>query len=246
MNKALEKEVVQALAPTGRLRAVINVGNPILAKRVPGSTAEVEGVSVDLAKGLAASIGCELELTVVESAGRSVECLGDEQVDVGFVALDPLRAETLAFTPPYVLIEGAYLVHDNSPVTRMDMVDQPGHRVVVGKGSAYDLHLTRTLKNASIVRAATSPTVVDHFLAEGCDVSAGVRQQLESDVARHAGLRLLPGNFMVIAQAMAVPRSRGDQVRDVVAAYVQSQKSQGVIALALERHGIDGARVAPS
>lgn len=245
MNLRVDHHLVEALVPTGKLRAVINVGNPILAKRSDISSDGVEGVSVDLAKGLAELLGCELQLVVVESAGKSVELLSQNSVDVGFVAIDPLRAETLAFTPPYVLIQGAYLVHEDSPLQSMEMVDRPGNRVVVGQGSAYDLYLTRTLKNASIVRAPTSPTVVECFLAEKCEVAAGVRQQLEFDRGLHAGLRLLPGNFMQIAQAMAVPSGRGEDVRRLVESYVQRQKADGMVASSLARHGIEGASVAP-
>lgn len=245
MRFKIDKTTASALTPTGCLRAVINIGNPILARRVGSSIDGVAGVSVDLARGLAQALDCELKLTVVESAGNSVEVLSNNQVDIGFVAVDPLRSETLAFTPPYVLIEGAYLIRDTSPITALEMVDSTGNRIVVGKGSAYDLHLTRTLRSASIVRVMTSPGVVDHFLTECCEVAAGVRQQLEYDAARHPGLRLLPGNFMQIAQAMAVPASRGEVVHAIVSSYIQTQKSCGAVSAALQAHRIDGATVAP-
>ena len=119
-------------------------------------------------------------------------------------------------------------------------------QVVVGQGSAYDLFLSRELKNAGIVRAPTSPAVVDHFLQHGGDVAAGVRQQLEADARRVGGLRLLPGRFMVIRQAMGCPRGRGEAAARLLAAFVEDMKAEGFVAAALERHGIAGATVAPA
>ncbi|MDB5928850.1 MAG: transporter substrate-binding protein, partial [Polaromonas sp.] len=172
--------LVAAFAPTGTLRASINLGNPILANRDP-ATGEPVGVSVDLARGLAERLGVDLSLVVFDAAGKSVEAVTAEQADIGFFAIDPLRGEGIAFTAAYVLIEGAYLVRADSPLQSNEEVDQAGHRVVAGKGSAYDLYLTRELKQAQILRSPTSPTVVDTFIESGAEVAAGVKQQLQAD-----------------------------------------------------------------
>jgi polar amino acid transport system substrate-binding protein len=241
---AADPSVVRAFAPTGRLRAAINLGNPILAVRDAG-TGDVRGVSVDLARVLATRLGVEAELVVVDAAGKSVDVVSNEQADVGFFAIDPVRGARIAFTAPYVLIEGSYLVRDDSPIRSNDEVDRPGRRVVVGKGSAYDLFLSRALTQAELVRAPTSPEVVDYFVKGGGDVAAGVRQQLEADARRVAGLRILDGRFMVIEQAMGVPKSRGPAAVAFLGAFVEDIKADGFVARALARHGIDGATVAP-
>jgi polar amino acid transport system substrate-binding protein len=145
-----------------------------------------------------------------------------------------------------VLIEGCYVVRDDSPLQANEQVDRPGTRVVVGTGSAYDLYLTRELKQATIVRAPTSPTVVDVFVEQRLDVAAGVKQQLEADAHRFPGHRLLPGRFMVIQQAMGVPKGRGEPARAVLARFVEDMKSSGFVADALRRHRIEGAAVAPA
>ena len=238
-------KLLNAFAPTGRLRASINLGNPILANRDP-QTGRPFGVSVDLAAELARRLGVELELVVFDAAGKSVEAVTAEQADFGFFAIDPLRGQGIAFTAPYVLIEGSYLVRDDSPLHGNDEVDRPGTRVAVGKGSAYDLFLTRELKQAEIVRAPTSPTVVDLFVEQGLDVAAGVRQQLEADQQRFAGLRLLPGRFMVIQQAMGLPKGRGEEAARYLRDYVEEMKASGFVAAALARHRIQGASVAPA
>jgi polar amino acid transport system substrate-binding protein len=241
---ALAPDLIRAFAPTGTLRASINTGNPILAKpgAAPGTAA---GVSVDLAQGLADRLAVPLELVVFDTAGKSVDAVTAEQADIGFFAIDPKRGEGIHFTGPYVLIAGCYAVRNESPLQTNEQVDRAGTTVVVGKGSAYDLYLSRELKNATIERAASSPAVVSHFLAHGGDVAAGVKQQLEAEVQKAGGMRMLPGHFMVIQQAMGCPRSRGDTAARFLADYVEEMKAGGFVAAALQRHGVTGAAVAP-
>jgi polar amino acid transport system substrate-binding protein len=236
---------IQNFAPTGRLRASINLGNPILAGR-DTATGQPKGVSIDLATEFAKRLGVPLELVVFDTAAKSVDAVSNEQADIGFFAVDPKRGEHIVFTAPYVLIEGAYLVRASSPLQANEEVDRNGTRVVVGQGSAYDLYLTRELKNATILRASSSPAVVPHFLDHGSEVAAGVKQQLEEDAKRIGGLRLLPGRFMVIQQAMGCPRSRGPEAAQVLAAFVEDMKASGFVQQALARHGIQGASVAPA
>ena len=241
----LDPQVLAQFIPPGRLRASINVGNPIRARRDagPGGAA---GVSIDLAREFAKRLGVELELVVFDSAGKSVDAVTAEQADFGFFAIDPVRGAGINFTDAYVLIEGAYLVREESPLRDRAEVDRAGNRVTVGKGSAYDLYLTRELKHAEIVRAPTSPAVVDFFVAEKTEVAAGVKQQLEADMQRVPGMRLLPGSFMVIRQAMGVPKGRGDAAANVLRAFVEEMKANGFVAEALKRHNIEGAAVAPA
>jgi polar amino acid transport system substrate-binding protein len=234
----------QALAPTGRLRASINLGNPILARRAAGTQVPT-GVSVDLAHALAQQLGVGIELVVFETASQSVLAVREERADIGFFAIDPLRGEGLRFTAPYVLIEGSYLVPETSPIVRNEEVDRPGTRVVVGQGSAYDLFLSREIQQATLVRAPSSQAVVPTFVDQQLEVAAGVRQQLEADQARFPGHRLLPGHFMVIQQAMGLARSRGDAAAVFLASFVEAMKASGFVAQALQRHGIQGASVAP-
>jgi polar amino acid transport system substrate-binding protein len=233
-----------AFAPTGKLRAAINLGNPILAHRLGDGGAG--GVSVDLADAFARLLGVDLDLVVVDTAARSVDVVASDAADIGFFAIDPARGAEIAFSAPYVLIEGSNLVKDDSPIRANDDVDRADHRVVVGKGSAYDLFLSRTLLHAQIVRAPSSPAVVDTFLEQGADVAAGVRQQLEADARERPGLRVLDGRFMVIRQAMGVPKRRGDDASAFLAGFVERMKADGFVAAALSRHGIEGASVAPA
>jgi polar amino acid transport system substrate-binding protein len=240
---ALTATIISALAPTGRLRAAINTGNPILAARDTAGSAF--GVSVDLAQALAHRLGLPLDLVVLDAAAQSVAAVKGGQADIGFFAIDPLRGEGLYFTAPYVLIEGAYLVRQDSPLHDNSEVDRSGHRIMVGQGSAYDLFLSREIQAATLLRAPTSPAVVQAFLDDGADVAAGVKPQIAAEAERRGGLRLLPGRFMEIRQAMGLPASRGLEAARVLSAFVQDMLSLGVVAESLRRHRIQGATLAP-
>jgi polar amino acid transport system substrate-binding protein len=241
--KQAGESMVKVFAPGGTLRASINLGNPVLASIDP-ATGKAVGVSVDLATELASRLGVPLQLVVVGSAGASVDNVNQDKADIGFFAVDPKRGQEISFTKPYVLIEGFYLVRDTSPITANDQVDQPGVTVAVGKDSAYDLFLTRELHRAKIVRIPTSPAVVQGFLDQHLDVAAGVKQQLERDAAKAGGLRLLDQRFMVIRQAMGVPKAKGNEAAAYLSKFVEDMKASGFVAASLARHQIAGADVA--
>ena len=235
---------VSDLAPSGRLRAAINFGNPILAAR-DASSGEARGVSVDLSRELARRLGVPLDLVTYNAAGKVVEALKAGAWDVAYVAIDPVRANDISYSAAYVVIEGAYLVRRDSPIRSNAEVDRPGVRIAAATGSAYDLYLSRELKQAKIVRAPTSQAVTDLFVAQNLEVAAGVKQQLEADAKRVPGLRLLEGRFMVINQAMGTPRGR-DAGAQYLATFVEEMKASGFVAESLKRHKIEGALVAPA
>lgn len=231
-------------APTGSLRASINVGNPILAKSDPTS-GKALGVSIDLAREFARRLGVTLDLVVFSRAADSVDAVKAERADIGFFAVDPARSDGLLFTAPYVLIEGSYLVPESSSLTDNTQIDRTGNRISVGSGSAYDLFLTRGIGHAEIVRFQGASPALAAVRAGDVEVAAGIRQLLEAEAARAPGVRLLPGRFMVIQQAMGVPASSGTHAQEALAAFIEEMKSSGFVAEALARHQIDGALVAP-
>ena len=235
------------LCPNGTLRASINLGNPILANK-NATTGEVFGVSIDLSRELAKRLGVQLEIKVFDAAAKSVAAVTTGQADIGFFAIDPLRGEGVSFSAAYVHIEGCYLVKQDSPLKTNEQVDKAGMRITAAKGSAYDLYLTRALKNAALIHSVTSQTVVDTFLQNGSDAAAGVKQQLESDRDRLSSkvpLRLIEPSFMVIQQAMGIPNTRGAAATQYLRAFVEEMKRMGFVAASLKRHNIQGAAVAP-
>jgi polar amino acid transport system substrate-binding protein len=238
------RHAAPALAPTGRLRVVINLGNPMLSRR--SSSGDLAGISVDMAQSLSELLKVPLELQSVDAAAKSVALVRAEQADVGFFALDPARSEGLNFTKAYVHIEGAYLVREQSPLTSNEDVDRSGIRVAVGKGSAYDLFLTRHLKQASIIRTDTGALVMPEFEKQTLEVAAGIRQPLEAFCKPGSGYRMLPGRFMVIEQAMGLPGSRSATAIGALRQFVEFRKSSGAVAQSIKAHGIIGALVAPA
>jgi len=236
---------VALLAPTGRLRASINLGNPILAGTDP-ATGRARGVSVDLAQALAERLGVPLETLEFLAATKSVDAVASGAADIGFFAIDPLRGADIAFTDAYLLTEGAYLVRDGSPCQVNEDVDRAGITLVVGKGSAYDLFLTRELKHAAFVRVPGAAEVVEALRTGAADVAGGIRQVLVDVTARTPGLRVLPGRFMEIRQAMGLARAREPAAGTALHAFVEEMKASGFVTDALRRHAIAGATVAPA
>ena len=230
------------MGSTGKLRAAINFGNPILANRGPAG--EPVGVSVDLAREAARRLDLPLEMVLFNSAGAVVEAVKNRQVDLAFVAIDPVRGADMEQTTPYVIIEGAYAVRSNSPLQRNEEVDRPGTRIAVGRGSAYDLYLTREIKQATLVRVPTSPVVVDEFLKQNLEVAAGVKQPLVEYARTDPKVRVMDGRFMEINQAMGTPKGRTIAAR-YLRGFIEEMKASGFVADALKRSNQPDAAVAP-
>lgn len=230
--------VVADLAPTGVLRASINLGNPVLAQ---GTGDRPAGVTVDLAREIAERLGVPVSFTCFDAARKSFGALTSGAADIAFLAIEPAREAEVSFTAPYVIIEGVYAVPDGSPITTAAEVDRPGMRVGVSEGSAYDLFLSRTLAHAEVVRGADG---IDVFREQGLEVAAGVRQPLSRHVASDPGLRLVEPRFMEIRQAVATTKTRTEAAIAFLAEFVETVKASGFVADALARSGQD-ATVAP-
>lgn len=241
---AAQPDVMKELVPTGKLRAGINLGNSVLAQK--SASGELAGVSVDLARELGKRLGVPVELVAFDAAGQSFAAMAKNNVDVAFFAIEPKRAAEVAFTPPYVLIEGAYMVAKDSPLKTPADVDRPGIRIGVGLNSAYDLFLTRTLKNATIVRAKTGggQASIDLFYAEKLDAAAGVRQPLAEHARSNPNVRVMEERFMEIPQAMGLPQGRPVAAR-YLRDFIEEMKKNGFVAAALKRSNQPDAAVAP-
>jgi polar amino acid transport system substrate-binding protein len=241
--QTVSPQLVKEIAPEGKLRAAINFGNPVLAQK-DSTTGEPRGISVDLSRELARRLGVPVEFVLFEAAGKVADAAKGGVWDVAFLAIDPGRANDIAFTAPYVVIEGTYLVAANSPLRTIEDIDREGVRIAVGKGSAYDLYLTRTIKKAQLVRAPTSPTVIDVFRDQKLEVAAGVRQQLIAFASGQPDVRVMDGRFMVIEQAMGIPKGRENGLA-FLKGFVEDAKASGFVADALTRSNQRDAAVAP-
>jgi polar amino acid transport system substrate-binding protein len=228
------------LAPTGALRASINLGNPVLAHGTPAAPA---GVTVDIAHEIGRRLGVEVELVCFDAARKSFEAMAGGRADVCFLAIEPAREAEVAFTAPYVLIEGVYAVPRESPFTTSADVDRAGVRIGVKQGSAYDLFLTRTLQHASVERGEEG---VDAFRARGLEVAAGIRQPMTAFVRANPDLRLVEDRFMQIQQALGTSRTRRPETVQYLRDLVEELKASGFVADALRRANHPDGLVAPA
>ncbi|MGW6904407.1 transporter substrate-binding domain-containing protein [Streptomyces sp. NPDC054940] len=228
------------LAPTGVLRASINLGNPVLAQGTPDAPS---GITVDLAQEIAARLGVPVELLCFDAARKSFEAMAGGRADVCFLAIEPAREAEVAFTAPYVLIEGVYAVPRDSELTKPESVDAPGVRIGVKSGSAYDLYLTRTLRHATLVRGDEG---VDVFAAQGLEVGAGIRQPMTAYADTHPEVRLIQEGFMQIRQAVGTTKARRPETVRFLRELVEELKANGFVAASLRRAGQPETLVAQS
>jgi polar amino acid transport system substrate-binding protein len=242
---------VKEFAPSGTLRAAINLGNTVLAQK-DAATGAPKGITVELARELARRLGVPIELVTFDAAGKVFEALKRGAWDIAFLAVEPVRAAEIDFTAPYVLIEGTYMVPKDSRLKEIADVDRSGVRIAVATGSAYDLFLSRTIKNATLVRAPTGPQALQMFLRERLEAAGGVKQPLVEFAAAHPEVRVMAGRFMAIQQAMGMPKRLGEKAgasRPAAAAYlrgfVEEMKATGFVADALKRSNQPDAVVAP-
>ncbi|MFJ9828991.1 transporter substrate-binding domain-containing protein [Streptomyces sp. NPDC101160] len=226
------------LAPTGTLRASINLGNPVLAQGTPDAPS---GITVDLAREIGARLGLPVELLCFDAARKSYEAMASGRADLCFLAVEPAREAEVAFTAPYVVIEGVYAVPRDSALRTPADVDAPGVRIGVKAGSAYDLFLTRTLAHAELVRGEEG---VDTFAEQKLEAGAGIRQPMTAYAAAHPEVRLIDERFMEIRQAVGTTVGRSPETVAFLRATVEELKANGFVAESLRRAGQDPKLVA--
>ena len=227
------------LAPEGTLRASINLGNPVLAQ---GTPAAPTGVTVDLAREVGARLDLPVDLLCFDAARKSYQAMLADEADLCFLAIEPAREAEVAFTAPYVVIEGVFAVPQDSALSTTADVDRPGVRIGVKRGSAYDLYLSRTLQHAGVVRGEEG---VDAFRAQGLEAAAGIRQPMTAYVAAHPDVRLIDGRFMQIRQAVGTTKARRPETVEFLRNLVEELKANGFVAESLRRSNQPDATVAP-
>lgn len=226
------------LAPTGALRAGINLLNPLLVTGEAPS-GDPEGVSPDMARAIAERLGVEVVYVPFASPGELGDAVDDDVWDIGLIAAEPKRAERIAFTAPYVEIETTYLVPEGSSIGAITQVDRAGVRIAVSERSAYDLYLTRTLEHAELVRAPGLTAAFELFQRDRLDALAGLRPGLLENAAALPGSRVLDGRFTTVQQAIGTQRGK-DAAAAFLREFVEEAKASGLVADLIERHGITG------
>ena len=239
----MSPDVIAELAPTGVLRAGINMSNFLLVTG-KSETGDPQGVSPDMAAEIARRLGVPLKLVPFKSPGELADVAGKDAWDIGLIGAEPQRAETIAFTPAYVEIEATYLVPAGSPIKSIADVDRPGVRIAVTGRSAYGLWLDRNITQAELVRSDTLDTALDQFLRDKLDALAGLRPRLLTDVQKLPGARILDGQFSAVQQAVGTAR-KNTAGAEFLRTVVEEAKASGLVARLIERHKVVGLSVAP-
>lgn len=239
----MSPEIIAQLAPTGVLRAAINMSNFLLvSSRTPdGGPA---GVSPDMARAVADRLGVPVRYVPYPRPGELADAAASGVWDIGLIGAEPQRAEKIAFTAAYAEIEATYLVPPGSPIAAMDQVDRPGNRIAVAARAAYDLWLERNIRAASLVRATGLDASYDLFVTEKLEALAGLRPKLIEEAEKLPGARILPGAFMTVQQAIGTPRGR-PAAEAFLADFVEEAKRGGLVASLIAKHGVKGLSVAP-
>src|SRR5215467_5967975 len=199
--------ILEDLAPTGKLRVGINYGNFVLATKHP-VTGEPQSIAAISEREIGARLDVPVEFVTFETAGRMADAVGTGAWDIAFLANEPERANEILFTAPYVEVEAGYLVPPGCQIQNIADVDCPGVRIAIATKSAYDLFLSRTLRQAMLFRAQGMKGSYDLFISDRLDVLAGIKPWLAMIVEKLPGSRILDGRFMAVQQCIGTPRGR--------------------------------------
>jgi len=240
----LSPEERAVLAPDGKLSVGINHSNFLLVNAGSPHGAP-KGIAPDLALELGRRWGIAVEFVSFDGAGKTADAIRDAAVDVGFIAAEAERASVIEFSSAYLELPATYLVPAGSALRSLADIDKPGVRIAVSGRSAYDLYLTRTLKEAQLVRAESIPASFKLFVDQKLDALAGLKPGLLADVRKLPGARLLEGQFTAVQQSIGVPKNRAAAVRHL-REFVEDAKRSGLVAKLVEKHGVKGVNVAPA
>ena len=240
----MSPEIRKQLAPTGTLRAGINLSNFLLVTG-KSPTGDPEGVAPDMARAIAERLGVALKLVPFKSPGELADAVGGGTWDIGLIGAEPARAETILFSPAYVEIEATYLVPAGSPLHSIADVDRPGVRIAASARSAYDLWLVRNIQHAQLVHADGIDASFDLFVNEKLDALACLRPKLLTDVKKLPGARILEGQFMAVQQAIGTAKTNTAGAA-FLREFVEEAKASGFVASLIARHHVAGLSVAPA
>jgi len=236
-------EVRQALAPTGSLRVAFLVA-PLYATKDPAS-GEFKGVAIDLGRDLAGRVGVPFEPVGLPNPGAVIRGAGAGEWDVALMGINAERAAVMHFSAPYMEVEQGYLVRAGIPIAAASDVDRAGIRIGVIEKAGADLHLSGTLRNATLVRSNLND-ILSQLASGKLEVVAATKAALYSASAKQPGSRVLDGRILVEPIGMGVPKGRGSDAAAYVRQFVEEAKAQGLVKGAIERAGLRGVTVAPS
>lgn len=234
----MANDALSELSVPGMLRVGINLGNILLVTGT-GPAGDPEGVAPDLAALVAEGLGVAVSYVTFATPGELADALERDGWDIGLIAVEPKRAEKIAFSDAYVEIEATYLVPENSAMRSVEDVDRPGVRIAVSDRAAYDLYLTRTLKHAELHRAKGLPGAFELFVREKLDALAGLGPALKENAEKLSGSRVLDGRYTSVRQAIGT-KPENTALKALVDRIVAQAKDSGLVAEMIEKHGVTG------
>ncbi len=243
LENAAARSIVDQLAPTGVLRAGINMSNFLLVSGASPS-GDPQGVAPDMARAIADRLGVPVAYVTFPRPGHLADAAEDDVWDIGLIGAEPARAKKIAFTAAYAEIASTYLVPAGSPLQTIEQVDRPGIRIAVTDRTAYELWLSRNIKHAELVKSQSLDAALEQFTAEKLDALAGLRPRLLKDVENLPGARILDGQFSAVQQAVGTLRTH-EAGAVFLQGFVEEAKASGLVASLIERHKIQGLSVAP-
>lgn len=226
------------LAPTGKLRAGMNLGNALFTTK-DAATGELRGVAVDIMRELGSRLGVPVEMVIHATPGDVSDAAGKGTWDVAILAIAAARAETITFSPPITEIEASYVVHMDSPMRSVGQADAPGVRIAAPEKAGYELYLTQTLRSATLVRTKGFDASVDIFNKRGAEVLAGLKPAILASLDKMPGARLLEGRFMTVNHGLSTPRQR-PAAAEYLKSFVAELNASGFVARSIERHRVSG------
>jgi polar amino acid transport system substrate-binding protein len=226
------------LAPTGKLRAGMNLGNTLFTTK-DAATGELRGVSVDLMRELASRLSVPVVFVVHASPGDVADAADKGTWDVAILAIAQARAQTIAFSPAITEIEATYVVHKDSALRSVGQVDASGIRISAPEKAGYELYLTQTLRNATLIRTKGSSASIDLFKDRRVDALAGLKPDLLNSMDKMPEARMLEGKFMTVNHGLGTPRARR-AAAEYLKAFVEEMNASGFVARSIERHGVQG------
>ena len=231
------------LAPTGVLRAGINLSNFLLVTG-RSESGDPTGVAPDMARDIAAALGVPVKYVPFKTPGELGDQVGKDVWDIGLIGAEPQRAEKIQFTAAYVEIEATYMVPEGSPIKSIADVDKKGVRIAVSARSAYDLWLVNNIRNATLVQVAGLDAAYEKFMSDKLEVLAGLRPGLLKDVEKAPGLKILDGKFTAVQQAVGTAKANVEAAA-FLADFVEKAKKSGTVQSFIDRHKVKGLSVAP-
>ncbi|MGC1316127.1 MAG: transporter substrate-binding domain-containing protein, partial [Pseudolabrys sp.] len=178
---------VADLVQAGKIR--VGVHSVMYTKDPQTGEAKAASVGIilhDIARAIAARIGVEIVLVGHPTIPEMLTCLTTGACDMAFMGPDPSRTG-VEFSPPILQLDYTLLVPAGSSIQRIADLDRPGVRIAAVKDHASSLTLSRILKHAQLVYAATPDPTFELLLSGQADAFASIRGVLLTYSAKLPG-----------------------------------------------------------